>query len=140
MARTKETPRSGVTKRSIRIDDGAYNDLRTLAERRGTTLQDLILDAISNELREDAAKRTADLLRASLHEVMEDRLQQVEYGLRRLIAVVGMEALRTQFVLLNFLVDAGIPKERVDAWREQGHEYAVRQLKNRTKQKASDDL
>jgi hypothetical protein len=70
--------------------------------------------------------------------VIEDRLHQVEYGLRRLIAVVGMEALRTQFVLLNFLVDAGVPKERVDAWREQGHEYAVRQLKNRTKQKPDD--
>jgi hypothetical protein len=95
---------------------------------------------LTSEVQTDSAQRNAHLLETLLSTTIEDRLQQVEYGLRRLIAVVGMEALRTQFVLLNFLVDAGIPKERVDAWREQGHEYAVRQLKNRTKQKANDDL
>jgi hypothetical protein len=140
MKRTEQqSPTSnGTNKFTTTVESRLFNEVKKLAESRGTTFRMVVESALGREVQEDATQRNVQMLEGLLRTVLEDRLQQVEYGLRRLIAVVGLESLRTQFILLNFLVDAGVPAEKVDAWRESGHEYAVRQLKSRTKQKAED--
>lgn len=61
--------------------------------------------------------------------VVQERHQRLEAGLRTMIARVAHEVLRSQFVWLNFVTEAGVSASKVDTWYDQGWQYAVREFR-----------
>jgi len=121
--------RPGTSKRSIRIDSALYDRVRDLSETRATPMRDLLEQALRRILVEEAASRNEADLAPLVDKVLRDRNRRLETGLRTMMARIGFEVLRSHFVLMNFITEAGIQPSRVNTWHEQGWQYAIKEFR-----------
>jgi hypothetical protein len=125
--------RPGLGQYCLRLETTLDKEVRLLAKRRSTTVRTVIEEALRTELLTDAAGRTDGELAPLIDRLLLDRHRRLEGGLRSMIARVAYEVLRTQYILLHFIVTAGVAEARVDKWREDGWLFAVREFKNQPK-------
>jgi predicted transcriptional regulator len=131
--------RPGMIERSIRVDEGMYRRFSQLAKRRGVSVQRLIEQSMLAVLAEETAHQIEQTLLPEIDRVLQDRHKRLEAGLRTMMARVGYEVLRTQYIWLNFLTEAGVSPGKVETWREQGWNYAVKEFKRQPKPEMDDD-
>lgn len=105
--------------------------MREAARRNGVTQRAVIEEALRLYLAAEEAARTDGHLAPLINRVIHDQHQVLGKGLRSLLARIGQEIIRTQYVLLNFMAAAGIPETKIETWRSDGWRYAVREFKTR---------
>lgn len=88
-------------------------------------------EALRFYLMTDAAGRNDSQFAPLVNRLIQDQHQALGKGLRTLIVRLGHEIIRTQFVLFNFMTNAGISPGKVETWREDGWRYAVRELRTK---------
>lgn len=81
---------------------------------------------------DDVASRNDATLAPIIDRLIQERHRRLEGGLRTMIARVAYEVIRSQYVLLNFITDAGIPPAKVSEWHKQGWRYAVKEFKRQS--------
>lgn len=131
--------RPGRIERSIRVDEEIYRRFTQLAKRRGVSVNYLLETAIQNTLAEESAERTERAYLPEINRVLQERHQRMESSLRSMIARVALEVLRSQYVWLNFVTEAGVSHGKVETWREQGWHYAVKEFKRQPRVDQVDD-
>lgn len=131
--------REGLVKRSIRIDQEIYLRVADIAKRRRSHVQTLVEQALLQILVMDTTKTTDADLAPIIDRVIQERHRKLEAGLRTIIAITGYEVLRTQYVLNNFLTEAGISPGLVDKWHEQGYQFAIKEFKRRQRADVFDE-
>lgn len=129
----------GWTKKTLAIDDAIFSATKELAQRQRCSIRSLIEKGLMMQLVDDAAQRTDADLAPLIDRVLQDRHKRLEAGLRAMMARVGYEVLRTQYIWLNFLTEAGISPGKVETWREQGWQYAVKEFKRQPKPEVDDE-
>lgn len=132
--------RPGLDHYLLRLETENYQELKRLAERRQTTVRALLEGAVTDMLRQDAVERQEAAMAPVIQQVLADQLQPMRRGLHSLNAKVGHEVLRSQYLLIQFLLCLLAPSEEdrpaaekvVWSWFEDGWSYAVKQLKKQT--------
>ncbi|MFZ5823454.1 MAG: hypothetical protein ACOY94_03805 [Bacillota bacterium] len=103
------------------------------------TVQHMLEQAMLNQLAEDSVQQTERTWLPEIDRVIQERHRRLEAGLRTMMARAAYEVLRTQYIWLNFLTEAGIPPGKVETWREQGWTYAIKEFKRQPKAEMDDD-
>jgi len=131
--------RSGVVERTYRVEEGLYLQAADLARSKGLTMRALIEKALRNLLAEEAADRTERTYLPEIDRVLQERHKRMEASLRSMIARSALEVLRSQYIWLNFVTEAGVSPGKVETWREQGWLYAVKEFKRQPRSEQIDD-
>ncbi len=95
--------------------------------------------ALRNLLAEEAADRTERTYLPEIERVLQERHKRMEASLRSMIARSALEVLRSQYIWLNFVTEAGVSPGKVETWREQGWHYAVKEFKRQPRSDQIDD-
>lgn len=115
------------------IDSALLASVRSLANRKGSHICEILEAALRLLLVEDEAKRTDTTLAPLIDRVIETRLKAMEGGLRTMIARMAHENLTLQYIICNFIVEANIPPSKVERWRTDGYKFAVLEYRRRPK-------
>lgn len=102
---------------------------KDLAKKERTSLRALVERGLTFQLADDLATRNDATLAPLIDRLIKERHRRLESGLRTMIARSAYEVIRTQYVLLNFITEAGIPPAKVSEWHKQGWRYAVKEFK-----------
>lgn len=128
-----------IVERSVRVDAALYQQVAALARKRRTSIQALLERALHEILMADTASRADANVAPIVNRVLHDRHRSLEKGLRKLIAVVGHEVLRSQYLLCEFFTEAGIKPSRIATWREEGYRFATKELQRRKSSSEPDE-
>jgi hypothetical protein len=119
------------TRQTLRIQPGNYADLERLAKEWGATRSELVNRAIREfVVRKTAERDEANVIPAIKH-ALDEVLEKHEKRLVTLLVRNGMETMRLQYLLLNFITEANIPAGKADKWRNDGWLYAAKEYKRR---------
>lgn len=94
-----------------------------------TSIRALVERGLAFQTSDNLASRTDSNLAPIIDRLIQERHRRLESGLRTMIARTAYEVIRTQYVLLNFLTEAGIQSAKVSDWHKQGWRYAVKEFK-----------
>jgi len=112
---------------------------KELAKQERSSIRALVEQGLTIQLTGNAARSNDADLAPIIDRVIQERHRKLEAGLRTIIAITGYEVLRTQYVLNNFLAEAGISPGLVDKWHEQGYQFAIKEFKRRRRSDVDDD-
>jgi hypothetical protein len=127
----EKVKRPGQSKYPLRLDDALKVQLRTMAKRRGTTQRALIEEAIRMLVVADSAAQNDADLAPLISNLIQDQHRVLGKGFRSLMVRVGYEVVRMQYVLYEFMTQAGIPGSKIATWREEGWRFAVREFRQK---------
>lgn len=119
------------TRQTLRIQPGNYADLERLADQWGATRSDLVNRAIQEFVRRKTLERDEANVVPAIRLALEEVLEKHEKRIVSLLVRNGMEILRLQYVLFNFVTEAGLPPGKVEGWRESGWKFAVKEYRRR---------
>jgi metal-responsive CopG/Arc/MetJ family transcriptional regulator len=119
------------TRQTLRIQPGNYTDLERLAKQWGATRSELVNRAIREFVVRKTAERDEENVIPLIRVVLEEVLERHDKRLASLLVRNGMETLRLQYVLLNFMTEASIPAGKVERWRNDGWQFARKEYKRR---------
>ncbi len=129
----------GTVERSFRLDEALYSRVVALAKRRRTHIKALVEEGLTRLLAEEVANHTDQALAPEIDRVLQERHKRMEASLRSMIARSALEVLRSQYIWLNFVTEAGVSPGKVETWREQGWHYAVKEFKRQPRSDQIDD-
>lgn len=121
---------------TIVMDSQLFEAVKAHARQDRSTIRSVVERALGAYLLEATARQMDAQLAPVVDRLLQERHQRLESGLRTMIARVAHEVLRTQFVWLNFVTEAGVPPSKVDSWYDQGWHYAIREFR---RQRRKDD-
>ena len=115
----------------LRLDESTTTAIREIAKRQGRSQRAVIEEVIRLYVLADAAERNDATMAPLIYRLLQEQHHQLGKGFRSLMVRVGHEVMRTQFVLYNFMVTAGMGEAQVERWREDGWRYATKEFKQR---------
>lgn len=130
-------PRRRWGRHTVVMDSQLFAELKTRARQDKATMRAVVERALKAYLTEQSAHQNDAHLAPLVDRLIQDRHQRLEAGLRTMIARVAHEVLRSQFVWLNFVSEAGVPASKVDSWYDQGWHYAVREFRRQRRKDES---
>lgn len=119
------------TRQTLMIDPGLYDQVERLAQRWGATRSEVVNRALSEFIQRQLLESEESQVASKVAHAVEDGLERVNRRWATLLVRNGMEALRTQYVLFNFLKEAGIPPSQIEKWRNEGWNFAIKEYKRR---------
>jgi predicted transcriptional regulator len=119
------------TRQTLMIEPMLYDQVERLARRRGSTRSDVVNQALREFIERQLLETEESQVAGRVAHAVEDGLERVNQRWSTLLVRNGMEALRLQYVLFNFLNEAGIPPSKIEKWREQGWNYAVQEYRRK---------
>lgn len=118
-------------RQTLRIQPGNYADIERLAEQWGATRSELVNRAIQEFVSRKIVEREDAKVIPAVKLALEEVLEKEHKRLITLLVRNGMEILRLQYAMYNFMVEAGIPSGKVETWRDQGWKYARNEYRRR---------
>jgi hypothetical protein len=115
----------------LRLDESTTAAIREIARRQGRSQRAVIEEALQAYVLADTAGRTDSTMAPLIHQMLQDQHHTLGKGFRSVMVRVGHEMMRTQYVLYNFMVMAGMTEAQVERWREDGWRYAIKEFKQR---------
>lgn len=125
------TPGTVPAGQTLRIQPGNYADIERLAEQWGATRSELVNRAIQEFVRRKLIERDEGAVIPAVKLALEEVLEQDHKRLVTLLVRNGMEILRLQYAMYNFMVEAGIPSGKIETWRDQGRKFARNEYRKR---------
>lgn len=122
---------------TVIMDSQLFGQVKARAQEDNATMRAVVERALKAYLTERVVHQNDAHLAPLVDRLIQDRHQRLEAGLRTMIARVAHEVLRTQFVWLNFVTEAGVPASKVDSWYDQGWHYAVREFRRQRRKDES---
>ncbi|HEY3366093.1 MAG TPA: hypothetical protein VGK74_13635, partial [Symbiobacteriaceae bacterium] len=113
------------------MDDTLGDQLRTIAARRDTTQRALIEEAVRTYVMADTAGQNDADLAPLISRLIQDQHITLGKGFRSLQVRLGYEVIRMQYVLYEFMTQAGIPGSQIATWREEGWRFAVKEFRRK---------
>jgi len=112
------------TRQTLRIQPGNYADIERLAKQWGATRSELVNRAIREFVVQKTAERDEANVIPAIRRALEEVLERHEKRIVSLLVRNGMESLRLQYLLLNFMTEASIPAGKADRWRNDAWKFA----------------
>jgi hypothetical protein len=113
------------------VEDAVKVELRSISQRKGVTQQYLVDEALRLYVLADAASRNDAELAPLISRLIQDQHRTLGKGVRSLLVRLGYEVIRMQYVLYEFMTQAGIPGSKVATWREEGWRFAVKEFRQK---------
>jgi predicted transcriptional regulator len=121
------------------IEPGLYDRVERIADRRGCTRSEVVNRALEEYIQREILQSDESHVAGILARTIEEALVKTGNRWGTLMVRNGLESLRLEYVLFNFLVEAGIPTGKVEKWRTDGWKYAVQEYKRRRAEGEEDD-
>jgi predicted transcriptional regulator len=119
------------TRQTLMIEPALYEQVERLAQRWRATRSEVVNKALSEFIQRQLLEDEESQVAGKVANAVQDALERVNQRWSTLLVRNGMEALRLQYVMFNFLNEAGISPSKIEKWREQGWNYAVQEYKRR---------
>lgn len=116
-------------RQTLMIHPHIYEQVERLAKRWGTSRSDVVNKALDDFTQRKLIESDQEHVSGVVFKEVYEGMHMVVKPLRALVARNGMETLRLQYILFHFMNTAGIAEARIEKWREDGWNYAVREYR-----------
>ncbi|HYG58679.1 MAG TPA: hypothetical protein VD902_11535 [Symbiobacteriaceae bacterium] len=114
---------------TVRMDGNLKQAIAVSARSLGVSQNVLMVDAIRRYVREKTADQAEAEIAPLLSEIVTGTVRSHATGQRRMTVRLAYEVLRLQYVLCEFMVQAGISAGHIETWRSDGWTWAVKVFK-----------
>lgn len=104
------TTSNELRKLSIRIDDGTYQTMSSLASKKNTTVSNVARQLISTGMQQDLAKESIDYIREQIHDEVQRVIKPNIDRLAKLVAKTGYATIPS-FYLDCYILDSILPAQ-----------------------------